>query len=170
MLTFNKIVHLAAVNAVDIGVKYRPLPVIWRSESSLRKQLCYKVFVLDSRCSGKLMNPRALLVHKSPLTGPYADTVESCLPLRIISLSSLIVFVILPSQPSSIEWPLLCRFVKQMSFFLISPERATCFVHFIHIFLITLHCGRRRYRGDKPGFLPPIDFWKKCKLRKERAV
>jgi hypothetical protein len=34
-----------------------------------------------------------------------------------------------------------------MYLFLISPERATCFIHFIHAFLITLHCGRRRHRG-----------------------
>jgi hypothetical protein len=88
MLTFNKIVHLAAVNAVDIGVKYRSLPVLWRSKSSLTKQPCYKIYVRDNRCSGQLMNPRARPVHKSPLNGPYSDPVESPLPLRTVSLSS----------------------------------------------------------------------------------
>jgi hypothetical protein len=127
VLTFNKIVHFAAVNAEDISMKYRTLSVVWRSKSSLRKLHFYKVFILYNRYSGQLMNPRARLVHKSLLTGPYSDPGESCLPLRTLSLASLTVFVILPSETSFIEWPLLWRFVKQMSFFSHFPRACNMF-------------------------------------------
>jgi hypothetical protein len=52
MLIFNKVFHLAAVNALYIGVKYRLLSAL--KIQPLKATFFYKDFTLDNPYSGQL--------------------------------------------------------------------------------------------------------------------